>query len=78
MIVPGANLSLEVAAISLGNTQEAIRCAAFSLPKHFVDDDIFASELDCHFDQTILVGDVSVGVDGRPSKLFEGDPITAA
>jgi taurine dioxygenase len=45
---------------------------------HLAPRDIFASEYDRQFYRTTLVGDVPVGIDGKPSTSLEGDPITAA
>jgi alpha-ketoglutarate-dependent taurine dioxygenase len=45
---------------------------------HLAPRDIFKSEFARQFYRTTLVGDVPVGVDGKPSKSLEGDPITAA
>ena len=45
---------------------------------HLAPRDIFDSDFDREFYRTTLVGDVPVGVDGRPSISLEGDPITAA
>ena len=45
---------------------------------HLAPRDIFASKFDRQFYRTTLVGDVPVGVNGKPSKSLEGDPITAA
>ncbi|MDA0661783.1 MAG: TauD/TfdA family dioxygenase [Proteobacteria bacterium] len=45
---------------------------------HLAPRDIFDSDFDREFYRTTLVGDVPVGVDGRPSTSIQGDPITAA
>jgi alpha-ketoglutarate-dependent taurine dioxygenase len=45
---------------------------------HLPPRDIFASDFDREFYRTTLVGDVPVGVDGKPSVSIEGDPIAAA
>jgi taurine dioxygenase len=45
---------------------------------HLAPRDIFASDFDRQFYRTTLVGDVPVGIDGRPSTSIEGNPITAA
>lgn len=44
---------------------------------HLAPRDIFASDFDRQFYRVTLVGDVPVGVDGRPSTALEGDPIVA-
>lgn len=43
---------------------------------HLAPRDIFDSEFERQFYRVTLVGDVPVGVDGTPSKLLEGQPIT--
>jgi taurine dioxygenase len=45
---------------------------------HLAPRDIFASDFDREFYRTTLVGDVPVGIDGKPSTSVQGDPITAA
>jgi taurine dioxygenase len=45
---------------------------------HLAPTDIFASDFDREFYRTTLVGDVPVGIDGKPSTSVQGDPITAA
>ena len=45
---------------------------------HLAPRDIFDSEFDREFYRTTLVGDVPVGIDGRPSTAIQGDPIKAA
>jgi taurine dioxygenase len=44
---------------------------------HLAPRDIFDSEFDRQFYRVTLVGDVPVGVDGKPSRPLEGDPIIA-
>ncbi len=44
---------------------------------HLAPRDIFDSDFDRQFYRVTLVGDVPVGVDGRPSKALEGNPIVA-
>ena len=44
---------------------------------HLAPRDIFDSDFDRQFYRVTLVGDVPVGIDGKPSKAVEGDPITA-
>jgi taurine dioxygenase len=44
---------------------------------HLAPRDIFDSEFDRQFYRVTLVGDVPVGVDGKPSRALEGDPILA-
>jgi taurine dioxygenase len=44
---------------------------------HLAPRDIFDSEFDRQFYRVTLVGDVPVGVDGKPSTALEGDPIVA-
>lgn len=44
---------------------------------HLAPRDIFDSEFDRQFYRVTLVGDVPVGVDGKPSTALEGKPITA-
>jgi alpha-ketoglutarate-dependent taurine dioxygenase len=44
---------------------------------HLAPRDIFDSDFDRQFYRVTLVGDVPVGVDGRPSTALEGEPITA-
>ena len=45
---------------------------------HLAPVDIFDSDFDRQFHRVTLVGDVPVGVDGRPSTSIEGDAIVAA
>ncbi|MPZ47596.1 MAG: TauD/TfdA family dioxygenase [Betaproteobacteria bacterium] len=45
---------------------------------HLAPRDIFDSDFDRQFYRVTLLGDVPVGVDGRPSSAIEGDPIVAA
>lgn len=45
---------------------------------HLAPRDIFASDFDREFYRTTLLGDVPVGIDGKPSTSHEGEPITAA
>jgi taurine dioxygenase len=44
---------------------------------HLAPRDIFDSDFDRQFYRVTLVGDVPVGVDGKPSTAIEGQPITA-
>ena len=44
---------------------------------HLAPRDIFDSDFDRQFYRVTLIGDVPVGVDGKPSKAVEGDPIVA-
>ena len=44
---------------------------------HLAPRDIFDSEFDRQFYRVTLVGDVPVGVDGKPSTSLEGAPIVA-
>ncbi len=44
---------------------------------HLAPRDIFDSDFDRQFYRVTLVGDVPVGVDGKPSQAVEGDPIVA-
>jgi taurine dioxygenase len=44
---------------------------------HLAPRDIFDSDFDRQFYRVTLVGDVPVGVDGKPSTALEGQPITA-
>ena len=44
---------------------------------HLAPRDIFDSDFDRQFYRVTLVGDVPVGVDGKPSKALEGEPIVA-
>lgn len=44
---------------------------------HLAPRDIFDSDFDRQFYRITLVGDVPVGVDGKPSKAIEGEPIVA-
>lgn len=44
---------------------------------HLAPRDIFDSDFDRQFYRVTLVGDVPVGVDGKPSKAIEGSPIVA-
>ena len=44
---------------------------------HLAPRDIFDSDFDRQFYRVTLVGDVPVGVDGKPSTRVEGDPIVA-
>ena len=44
---------------------------------HLAPTDIFDSDFDRQFYRVTLVGDVPVGVDGKPSSALEGDPIVA-
>jgi taurine dioxygenase len=44
---------------------------------HHAPTDIFEVDIDRQLYRITLVGDVPVGVDGRPSTAVEGDPITA-
>jgi taurine dioxygenase len=44
---------------------------------HLAPRDIFDSDFDRQFYRVTLVGDVPVGVDGKPSTAIEGDPIVA-
>ena len=44
---------------------------------HLAPRDIFDSDFDRQFYRVTLVGDVPVGVDGKPSTPVEGDPIVA-
>ncbi len=44
---------------------------------HLAPRDIFDSEFDRQFYRVTLLGDVPVGVDGKPSTALEGDPIEA-
>ncbi len=44
---------------------------------HLAPRDIFDSDFDRQFYRVTLVGDVPVGVDGKPSKAVEGEPIGA-
>ena len=44
---------------------------------HLAPRDIFDSDFDRQFYRVTLVGDVPVGVDGKPSKALEGEPIQA-
>lgn len=44
---------------------------------HLAPRDIFDSDFDRQFYRVTLVGDVPVGVDGKPSSALEGDPIAA-
>ena len=44
---------------------------------HLAPRDIFDSEFDRQFYRVTLVGDVPVGVDGKPSTALEGEPIAA-
>lgn len=45
---------------------------------HLAPRDIFDSDFERQFYRVTLVGDVPVGVDGKPSSALEGDPILAA
>ncbi len=45
---------------------------------HLAPADIFDLDFDRQLYRTTLVGDVPVGVDGRPSVALEGDPVLAA
>jgi taurine dioxygenase len=44
---------------------------------HLAPRDIFDSDFDRQFYRVTLVGDVPIGVDGKPSTALEGDPILA-
>jgi taurine dioxygenase len=44
---------------------------------HLAPRDIFDSDFDRQFYRVTLVGDVPIGVDGKPSRALEGDPIGA-
>ena len=44
---------------------------------HLAPRDIFASDFDRQFYRVTLMGDVPVGVDGKPSTALEGTPIEA-
>src|SRR6185436_3336333 len=44
---------------------------------HLAPRDIFDSDFDRQFYRVTLVGDVPVGIDGKPSKAVEGVPIVA-
>lgn len=44
---------------------------------HLAPRDIFDSDFDRQFYRVTLMGDVPVGVDGKPSKAIEGEPIAA-
>jgi taurine dioxygenase len=44
---------------------------------HIAPRDIFDSDFEREFYRTTLVGDVPIGVDGKPSTSLEGDPIEA-
>jgi len=44
---------------------------------HLAPRDIFDSDFDRQFYRVTLVGDVPVGVDGKPSRALEGEPIVA-
>ena len=44
---------------------------------HLAPRDIFDSDFDRQFYRVTLVGDVPIGVDGKPSTALEGTPITA-
>ena len=44
---------------------------------HLAPRDIYDSDFDRQFYRVTLVGDVPVGVDGKPSTALEGVPITA-
>ncbi|MBM3341916.1 MAG: TauD/TfdA family dioxygenase [Betaproteobacteria bacterium] len=44
---------------------------------HLAPRDIFDSDFDRQFYRVTLVGDVPVGVDGKPSTALEGEPIVA-
>ena len=44
---------------------------------HLAPRDIFDSDFDRQFYRVTLVGDVPVGIDGKPSRAVEGEPIVA-
>jgi alpha-ketoglutarate-dependent taurine dioxygenase len=44
---------------------------------HLAPRDIFDSDFDRQFYRVTLVGDVPIGVDGKPSRALEGEPIAA-
>jgi len=44
---------------------------------HLAPRDIFDSDFDRQFYRVTLVGDVPIGVDGKPSTVLEDDPIVA-
>jgi taurine dioxygenase len=44
---------------------------------HLAPRDIFDSDFDRQFYRVTLVGDVPIGVDGKPSSALEGEPIVA-
>jgi taurine dioxygenase len=44
---------------------------------HLAPRDIFDSEFDRQFYRVTLVGDVPIGIDGKPSTALEGEPIVA-
>jgi len=44
---------------------------------HHAPTDIFATDVERQLYRVTLVGDVPVGVDGKPSRAIEGEPIAA-
>ena len=50
-------------------------CQRVRSTAHLTPSDIFDVDADRQLYRVTLVGDVPVGVDGKPSKAIEGEPI---